>query len=623
MKKLGRISAMMVVVMMVTVALLAPVSVVAGGAVGASAITVMTSNPNFPRDVPSNYNHVIIFDDGTWVTVDDMSTPPTGAIMGWRHESRDGSPPPWGGDDDNQFETIQWQGNYTEAYTPGSIVRFNQIPQFRNDNMSFEPTNHMIENVVRQFVRQLMSQPSGIGLATSHELSQVEQQLSDNFIRELIRVFPQDPAHRMFGSNVEGMMVRFDQLTVGAYTVMPGEPLGIFDTLNRHVSIGTHGIDHNNRQVQLTEDSVVHTLIYELFERDELGMIPNVLVAEHLMGLPAQYRVDWLRYTGLHRAIGIAYVFEAAQLCEAEYDKRMNARLSELNPHFNISYERISVAMGGAGNAIRSQESSLILAHELNIPEGLLIDYLRDVWVLFHDSINPALSVNERNQAAMQFSSEMELIATVSIEHNLGTWGVSRRNGRLISVHDETRRVVDLNNLQIGIFSLWDGPIPQTRRRPSLFPEVPVMLAEMDTQIQAGYTLQNGQWVQTAQPPPTPPPPTRTLRFTINNPTFTDNNTPHTLEAAPFLADNRTMVPLGVIGAALGATDARLSGGVVSMNLGGQTISMTIGQPLPNNMGTPVIVNGRTFVPLAYIIEVMGAVARWDGSARAVYIYIM
>ena len=124
---------------------------------------------------------------------------------------------------------------------------------------------------------------------------------------------------------------------------------------------------------------------------------------------------------------------------------------------------------------------------------------------------------------------------------------------------------------------------------------------------------------------PTPTPPqssTRVLRFTIDSTTFNDAGFPRTLEAAPFIANDRTMVPLRVIGEALGATNLALNNGVVSLNLDGQLITMTINQPLPGGMGTPVIIADRTFVPLAYIIDEMGATARWDGTARAAYIYI-
>jgi hypothetical protein len=121
---------------------------------------------------------------------------------------------------------------------------------------------------------------------------------------------------------------------------------------------------------------------------------------------------------------------------------------------------------------------------------------------------------------------------------------------------------------------------------------------------------------------PASSPATRTLRFTIGSITFTDNNQSRTLEAAPFIQNDRTMVPLRVIGEALGATDLEFNSGVITFNIGSQSFTMTVDQPLPGNMGTPVIIAGRTFVPLAFIINEMGATARWDGSARAAYIYI-
>jgi len=114
----------------------------------------------------------------------------------------------------------------------------------------------------------------------------------------------------------------------------------------------------------------------------------------------------------------------------------------------------------------------------------------------------------------------------------------------------------------------------------------------------------------------------RTLRFAIGSTTFTDNGTPRTLEAAPFIAQARTMVPLRVIVEALGATNLEFDAGVITFVLSGENITMTVGQPLPGNMGTPVIVADRTFVPLRYITEEIGATARWDGDARAAYIYM-
>ena len=118
-------------------------------------------------------------------------------------------------------------------------------------------------------------------------------------------------------------------------------------------------------------------------------------------------------------------------------------------------------------------------------------------------------------------------------------------------------------------------------------------------------------------------PDARTLRFQIDADTFTDNGTHQYLDAAPFIQDDRTMVPLRVILEALGATDVAFDAGHITFTISGQAFSLTIGQPLPNDIGTPIIVSDRTFVPLAYVINALyGADARWCGYGRAAYIYI-
>ena len=114
----------------------------------------------------------------------------------------------------------------------------------------------------------------------------------------------------------------------------------------------------------------------------------------------------------------------------------------------------------------------------------------------------------------------------------------------------------------------------------------------------------------------------RTLRFVIDSITYTDNGESRTLDAAPFIAYDRTMVPLRVIGEALGATDMDFDDGIITFNIDGLDFIMTIGQQLAGNMGVPVIVADRTFVPLAFIVTELGAEVYWDIEARAAYVFI-
>ena len=41
---------------------------------------------------------------------------------------------------------------------------------------------------------------------------------------------------------------------------------------------------------------------------------------------------------------------------------------------------------------------------------------------------------------------------------------------------------------------------------------------------------------------------------------------------------------------------------------------------LPNGMGMPSTVNGRSFVPARYVVEQLGASIEWDGENMAVLI---
>ena len=112
------------------------------------------------------------------------------------------------------------------------------------------------------------------------------------------------------------------------------------------------------------------------------------------------------------------------------------------------------------------------------------------------------------------------------------------------------------------------------------------------------------------------------LRFVIGQLQYTHQGIMHISDAAPFIADNRTLVPLRIIAEALDTVvgwDGYTSTATIAQ--GETVLSLTIDQPLPDGMGTPMIVDGRTLVPARYVSEMLGAPVRWDGESFAVYIY--
>lgn|GEM_PF-4498234 len=97
---------------------------------------------------------------------------------------------------------------------------------------------------------------------------------------------------------------------------------------------------------------------------------------------------------------------------------------------------------------------------------------------------------------------------------------------------------------------------------------------------------------------------------------------------APILQGGTTIVPLREIFEALGATVAwEQATKTVTAKKGKTTIKLTIGkrQALKNNqsiaLGSPAqIIQGKTFVPLRFVSEALGAKVVWDGKTQIIQI---
>jgi hypothetical protein len=100
--------------------------------------------------------------------------------------------------------------------------------------------------------------------------------------------------------------------------------------------------------------------------------------------------------------------------------------------------------------------------------------------------------------------------------------------------------------------------------------------------------------------------------LTINSTTAMVGGTSVTLTDAPFIGEgDRTMVPFRFIGEALGAeVDWDAANSTAIFIDGANIIMLPIGEPLTSDdgtyMGTPVIVGGRTFVPVRFVSTQMG-----------------
>ena len=118
--------------------------------------------------------------------------------------------------------------------------------------------------------------------------------------------------------------------------------------------------------------------------------------------------------------------------------------------------------------------------------------------------------------------------------------------------------------------------------------------------------------------------PTPLLRLTINQYRYYYRGSPLTSDAAPFITQNRTMVPIRLVSEALDATprwDRPTRTAYIYYN--DTVLRLPVGYPLPDGMGSPELRNNRVLVPLRFVIENFGAVTLWDSGLREVTVFIL
>jgi uncharacterized repeat protein (TIGR02543 family) len=126
-------------------------------------------------------------------------------------------------------------------------------------------------------------------------------------------------------------------------------------------------------------------------------------------------------------------------------------------------------------------------------------------------------------------------------------------------------------------------------------------------------------------------PETHLVRLTIGSTLLTVDGKQTVLDAAPVIQNGRTLLPIRAIVEAFGGTiewHAELR--VVTMYLNGHQVSLQIGnwQGYVDGVQTaieasdpkvvPIIISGRTFLPLRFVTENLGLQVEWDPVTRTV-----
>ena len=92
-------------------------------------------------------------------------------------------------------------------------------------------------------------------------------------------------------------------------------------------------------------------------------------------------------------------------------------------------------------------------------------------------------------------------------------------------------------------------------------------------------------------------------------------------DAAPVIRSDRTLVPIRFITESLGGA-AAWNGATkeVTLTIDGREIKLTIGKTLEKYGVAPVIIDERTYVPVRFVADELGAATAWDDATRTVSI---
>ncbi|HEY5000360.1 MAG TPA: copper amine oxidase N-terminal domain-containing protein [Candidatus Cryosericum sp.] len=112
----------------------------------------------------------------------------------------------------------------------------------------------------------------------------------------------------------------------------------------------------------------------------------------------------------------------------------------------------------------------------------------------------------------------------------------------------------------------------------------------------------------------------------VESPIMTVNGERRSLDAAPIIVSGRTLVPLRAITEALGASlEWNAATSAVTLHWRGHAIVMVIGASTALVDGTsmrldmpPRLLNSRTMVPVRFVTENLGCSVTWDAQTRCV-----
>ncbi|MEW6447444.1 MAG: copper amine oxidase N-terminal domain-containing protein [Bacillota bacterium] len=126
--------------------------------------------------------------------------------------------------------------------------------------------------------------------------------------------------------------------------------------------------------------------------------------------------------------------------------------------------------------------------------------------------------------------------------------------------------------------------------------------------------------------------PSHQAKFVIGRASYEADGVSKQMDAAPFIANNRTYVPVRYLALALGVAEKDIlwdgKTRTVTLKLDNVTLKLTIGSKTLYVNGqaermdvAPVIKKGRTYLPARWVAEAFGYEVAWDAGTKTVLVY--
>ena len=112
-----------------------------------------------------------------------------------------------------------------------------------------------------------------------------------------------------------------------------------------------------------------------------------------------------------------------------------------------------------------------------------------------------------------------------------------------------------------------------------------------------------------------------TIVMQINNRNITVGSTTFTNDVAPVIVNSRTMVPVRIISELLGGTVGwNPANRMITIVIDQKILTMIVDQTIIGFDAAPVILEGRTYVPIRFIAEAIGADVGWNAVTQQITI---